>query len=98
MGHGAIGGDNRLQYDYASQLRLGGLVRINRFDLMHYESINHFTGESNRIIDRRPVKLGQRFFKRYRRFQLLPRPAPVPPAKSRGEDRNDDRSEERRVG
>src|SRR2546422_8034671 len=70
MGHGAIGGDNRLQYDYASQLRLGGLVRINRFDLMHYESINHFTGESNRIIDRRPVKLGQRFFKRYRRFQL----------------------------
>ena len=92
MGHGAIGGDNRLQYDYTSQLRLGRLWRINRFDLMHYESINHFTGEPNRIIDRSPVELpfGGRFFKRYRRFQLLPRAAPVPPAKSRGEDRNDD--------
>src|SRR5437899_11312695 len=59
MGHGAIGGDNRLQYDYTSQLRLGRLWRINRFDLMHYESINHFTGEPNRIIDRGPVKIGR---------------------------------------
>src|SRR5438094_8212635 len=68
MGHGAIGGDNRLQYDYTSQLRLGRLWRINRFDLMYDETINDITGQPNRIIDRRPVKFGQRVGKLYGRF------------------------------
>src|SRR5439155_23855868 len=53
MGHGATGGDNRLQCDYTSQLRLGRLWRINRFYLMHYESVNDFPGEPNGWSDRR---------------------------------------------
>src|SRR2546426_5200226 len=60
MGHGAIGGDNRLQYDYTSQLRLGRLWRVKPFDPLHYQTINHLTRGPDWVIRPRPVQFGPR--------------------------------------
>src|SRR3989475_13017704 len=60
MGHGAIGGDNRLQYDYTSQLRLGRLWRKKRLCPFYYERCKHLHREPEAGLSRAPRSVGPR--------------------------------------